>query len=160
VYEAWAPGHIPVAHDRRQAVGGRVDRGSEACGPGPDDDEVVMRPLRRLQATPGLGDRLDGRRRESSVAVDEDGESRIDQPEALEQEVGLGRPCLMPLVRLSGAREEIAKTVVLGVHPPTHDLHPWVYRAHISIVVRRYRPTDRGPRTNWTTIIVTFGVSA
>jgi hypothetical protein len=79
---------------------------------------------------PGQGDRLDGRRRESSVAVDEDRQGRIDQPEACEQEVGLGRVGLEPLVRLRSAREEIAKTVVLGVHPPTHDLHLWANRAH------------------------------
>src|SRR5439155_2244000 len=117
--------------DRRRAVGGRVDGGSEPRGPGADDGEVVMRPIRRLQATPGRRDRLDGRRRESSLTVDEDRQSRIDQPKACEQEVGLGRVRLVPLVRLRGAREEIAKTVMLGVHPPTHDLHRWAYRAHV-----------------------------
>jgi hypothetical protein len=29
----------------------------------------------------------------------------------------------VPLVRLRNAREEVAKTVMLSVHPPTHDLH-------------------------------------
>jgi len=90
-----------------------------------------MRPLRRLQATPGRCDRLDGRPRESSVAFDEDRQGRIDQPEAREQEVGLGLACRVPLVRLRVAREEIAKTVVLGVHPPTNDPHHWAYRAHV-----------------------------
>ena len=89
-----------------------------------------MRLLRRLQATPGQCDRLDGRRGKGSVAVDEDRQGRIDEPEAREQEVRLGRIRLVPLVRLRGAREEIAETVMLCVHPPTHDLHRWAYRAH------------------------------
>ena len=125
-----APGHIPVAHDRRQAVGGRVDRGGEAGRPRADDRKVVVRLLRRLQATPGQGDRLDGRRSKGPVAVDEDRQGRINEPKAREQEVRLGRIRLVPLVRLRGAREEIAETVMLCVHPPTHDLHRWAYRAH------------------------------
>src|SRR5207244_7882989 len=143
-----SPGRIAVEHDRREAVGGRVDGGSEARGPGADDDEVVMRPLRRVQATPGRYDRLDGRLRQSSVAVDEDRQGRIAEAEAREQEVGLGRARLVPLVRLRGAREEIAKTVVLGVHPPTHHLQRWAYRAHVvdsSAAVQAYdsRPARR-----------------
>ena len=109
-----------------------------------------MRVFRRLQATPGQCDRLDGRRRESSVAVDEDRQRRIDHPEACEQKVGLGRVRLVPLVRLRGAREEISKPVVLGVHPPTHDLHRWAYRAHVvdsSAALQVY-----GSR-RWTTVI-------
>jgi len=90
-----------------------------------------MRPLRRLQATQGRDDRLDGGPRQRSVAVDHDRQRRIDQLEAREQEVGLGRARLVPLVRLRGAREEIAKAVVLGVHPPTDDLNRWAYRAHV-----------------------------
>jgi hypothetical protein len=45
--------------------------------------------------------------------------------------VGLGRVRIDLLVRLRDAREEIAKSVVLGVQPPTHDLHRWAYRAHV-----------------------------
>ncbi|MGZ4418595.1 MAG: hypothetical protein ACXVRV_10515, partial [Gaiellaceae bacterium] len=82
------------------------------------------------QATPGQGNRLDGRRSKGSVALDEDGQGRINEPKAREQEVSLGRIRLVPLLRLRGAREEIAETVVLSVHPPTHDLHRWAYRAH------------------------------
>src|SRR2546421_12958672 len=77
-----------------------------------------MRPPRRPQATPGLRDHLDGRPSKGSVAVDEDWQGRIDQPAVLEQAIGLGRTRLVPLVRLRAAREEVAKTVVLGVHPP------------------------------------------
>jgi hypothetical protein len=36
----------------------------------------------------------------------------------------------VPLIWLRGAREEVAKTAVLGIHPPTNDLHRWAYRAH------------------------------
>jgi len=54
-----SPGHIAVEHDRREAVGGRVDGGGEAGGAGADDDEVVVRPFRRPEAAPsrlGIGD--------------------------------------------------------------------------------------------------------
>jgi hypothetical protein len=53
----------------------------------------------------------------------------------------------VPLVRLRGAREEISKPVVLGVHPTTHDLNRWAYRAHIvdssaALQVYGSRPED------------------
>ena len=49
-----------------------------------------MRPLRRLQAAPGQCDRLDGRRCEVLVAVDQNRQSRFSETEILEEEVGLG----------------------------------------------------------------------
>jgi hypothetical protein len=64
------------------------------------------------------------------VIVDEDRQGRIDQPETLEQGVGLGRPRLVPFVRLRRPRQEVANAVVLGVHPATHDLYRWAYRTH------------------------------
>jgi len=127
-----APGYIPVADERRQAVGGRVDGGSEARRPGADDDEIVMGLLRRMPAVPGHHDLLDGRTGQRSLDVDEDGQGRIDQPETLEQGVGLGRPRLVPFVRLCRPRQEVANAVVLSVHPPTHDLYRWTNRAHLA----------------------------
>jgi hypothetical protein len=85
-----------------------------------------------LQAPPGRCDALDGRSLdERSVGFDEDRQSRVDQPETLEQVVGLGRARLVPLVRLRAPREEVAKAVVLAVHPLTHDLDLWAHGTHV-----------------------------
>src|SRR5205807_9515688 len=43
-----APGYVPVAHDRRGAVGGGGAGGRQTRGAGSDDGEVVVRLLRRL----------------------------------------------------------------------------------------------------------------
>jgi hypothetical protein len=88
----------------------------------------------------------------------------IAQAEPLEQRVGLGRARLVPLVRLRGAREEVAKAVVLRVHPhydgslhlsvPTADaerlielgwaeFHPVVEQGLVPpIVIMLYGPRD------------------
>jgi hypothetical protein len=97
-----------------------------------------VRPRRRAPAVPGHHDLLDGRTGERSLDVDEDRQSRVDQPQTLEQGFGLGRPRLVPFIRLRRPREEIAKPVVLGLHPATHYLHRWAYGAHVAILVACY----------------------
>ena len=137
-----------VAGRRRSSTrpsGGGVDGGGEARRPGADDDEVVVLPLWRLASRPTQSaidstrrarERLARRRRRRAA-------SHRSARAASSKTVGLGRARLVPLVRLRGARQEVAEPVVLGVHPPTDDLHRWTHRAHArSIVVTRYRVTE------------------
>ncbi len=84
VYEAWPPGHVAVADERREAVGGGVDGGREARRPGADDDEVVVLALRAAGDRPTLHATASTVAPvKALVAVDEDGKARIDQPEAV-----------------------------------------------------------------------------
>ena len=130
-----AAGHIVVADERREAVRSGVDRGGQTCRPGADDDEVVVLLLRRQERTPRSGDRLDRRCLVALLAVDEDREGGLREPEAFEQALGVGRARLVPVVGLGRAREEVAQPVVLGVHPPADDLHRWPDRTHSAMVL-------------------------
>jgi hypothetical protein len=128
--------HVRVAHERRQTVGGRVDRRGETGGARSDHDEVVLRAPGRLQAAPRTRDGLDGRSVvHRAVLLDEDGQVGITKPGTLEQFVCPHRSGLEPVVRLGRAREEVAQAIVLRLQAPADDLHLRPDGTHVPMVV-------------------------
>src|SRR5262249_17919227 len=123
-------GDVAIGDHRLQAVGSGIDRRGEAGGRGAGGDEVAVGQLRRPPPPPRARDPLDRRFRDDELTVDEHRQRRIVHGALIEELVGLRATRFVPLVRLRGAREEIAESIVLRIQAPPHDLHRWTYRAH------------------------------
>ena len=114
--------NVAVEDNRRQPVGGGVDRGGQPRRAAADHDEIVFVALRRIAVPKRVRNPLESDVCVRLVLVDDDEQVVLLEAACAQELIGLARPSFVPLIRLGHTREEVAHAIVLGVHPPADQL--------------------------------------
>ena len=121
---------VLLGHERREPVGGRVDRCRQPGRPGAHDQQVVVLQRRPGRRPPRRGERGHRRTGVHGVLLEHDRQRRIDDPARREQHLRLRRPRFHILVRLRAAHQEVAQLVIARLQPAADDLNRGSDGAH------------------------------
>ncbi len=123
-------GHVVLDDQDVEPVRRRVDGGGQAGRPGADDDEVVVRLLRRAREIPAGGEPWNRRPFDHADVVDDDRQGRIGESAFDEDAIGVGSPDLVKVERLRRPGHEVADPVMVGVERPADHLDVLARWAH------------------------------